>query len=75
MNNRITIKDIAAEVGVSAITVSKALNGKNQVSEKTRARIIETARRMDYRPNLNAKSLVRKEIHIACVYPKEQFEF
>ena len=75
MNNRITIKDIAAEVGVSAITVSKALNGKNQVSEKTRARIIETARRMDYRPNLNAKSLVRKEIHIACVYPKEPFEF
>ncbi len=75
MGNRVTIKDIAREVGVSAITVSKALNGMPQVSDKMRARIIETAKKMNYNPNLSAKSLVRKEIRIACVYPEEPYEF
>lgn len=72
---RVTIKDIAAEVGVSAITVSKALNGMPQVSDIMRAKIIETARAMDYKPNISARYLAKKELTIAFVYPEEPHEF
>lgn len=72
---RTTIKDIAKELGISANTVSKALNGKPQVSDKTRELIIETANKMDYTPNKTARALVRKEIRIAAVFPIEPHEF
>ena len=44
----VTIKKIAAELGISAATVSLALSGKAGVSEKTRLRIQEKAREMGY---------------------------
>ncbi|MFC4737357.1 LacI family DNA-binding transcriptional regulator [Bacillus daqingensis] len=53
-----TIKDIAKEAGVSVTTVSRALNGYSDVSEKTRKRIEETAERLNYSPNSLARSLV-----------------
>lgn len=43
--------------GVSASTVSKALNVSSEIPEETRARIEETARRLGYRPNAVAQSL------------------
>jgi len=54
---RPTLKDIAQEAGVSAMTVSKALNQKGGISEATRAQILAIAERMNYSPNLIAKSL------------------
>jgi len=72
---RTTIKDIAKQLGVSANTISKALNGKPQVSEKMRRLIVETAEKMEYSPNKSARALVRKEIRIAAVYPLEPHEF
>jgi len=56
----ITIKDIAKEAGVSYATVSRALNNKKDVSEKTRAEITRLAAEMGYRPNVIARSLVLK---------------
>ncbi|MCP4425696.1 MAG: LacI family transcriptional regulator [Chloroflexi bacterium] len=55
----ITIKDISKRLGISVSTVSKALNGYPDVSERTRERILEMARELDYHPNIAAQSLRR----------------
>lgn len=55
--SRVGIKDVAKEVGVSITTVSRALNGYTDVSEKTKKRILETVERLHYAPNINARSL------------------
>lgn len=56
-----TIKDIAKKAGVSASVVSRALNNKYGVSEKTRAKIIRIARELEYYPNVLARSLVTRK--------------
>ena len=53
------IKEIAAEAGVSKTTVSLALNGHKGVSDETRTRILEIARRMNYR--LPSERIVHQE--------------
>ena len=66
----ITIKDIAEKAGVSYATVSRALNNRPDVSEKTRMQIIELAQSMGYQPNAIARSLVkRKSEIIALIVP------
>lgn len=55
------IKDIAREAGVSPSTVSNVLNGKKNVGEKTRSRILALAEEMHYVPNEAGKSLKTKE--------------
>lgn len=55
--NASTIYDIAKIVGVSPATVSKALNGKGNLSEETRARILKVAKELDYAPNHAARYL------------------
>ncbi len=52
-----TLKDVAEKCGVSLMAVSKILNGKGGASKKTAELIIQTAREMNYTPNLVAKSL------------------
>ena len=56
-----TIKDIAKKAGVSASVVSRALNNKYGVNEKTRAKIIQIARELQYYPNALARSLVTRK--------------
>ncbi len=57
----IRMKDIANELFLSEATVSLALNGKRGVNEKTRKLVIETAERMGYMANSNARSLSKKK--------------
>lgn len=52
-----TIKEISEKANVSIATVSKVLNGKGSVNEKTRENILQVARQLNYRPNLNARYL------------------
>ncbi|WP_113719039.1 LacI family DNA-binding transcriptional regulator [Arthrobacter dokdonensis] len=54
---RATIADIAARAGVSAGAVSFALNNRPGVSASTRARILEIAREMHWRPHSAARAL------------------
>lgn len=54
----VTIKDIALRANVSVNTVSRALNDKPEISKETKARILEIANELGYRPNLIAKGLV-----------------
>ncbi|WEX08766.1 LacI family DNA-binding transcriptional regulator [Chelativorans sp. AA-79] len=55
--SRARIKDIAAALGVSPATVSRALSDSGLVAEPTRSRIREAARRLNYRPNVSARNL------------------
>jgi LacI family transcriptional regulator len=59
----VTIKDLAAELGLSITTISRALNGYSDVGEKTRKRVAEAAQQMGYRPNRNAQRLVTQKTH------------
>ena len=52
-----SIKDVAREVGMSTATVSRALRGLPRVSEETRTRVLEAARRLDYVASPHASSL------------------
>lgn len=58
-----TIKDIARQVGVSAATVSNALNGRVNVSDEMRAKILAVAEKMNYVPNINAKLMKLRNTH------------
>jgi LacI family transcriptional regulator len=62
----ISIKDIALEVGVSTTTVSFVLNGKareKRISEDLKERILQTAARLNYRPNQVARGLRTGQTH------------
>ncbi|SMD11436.1 transcriptional regulator, LacI family [Desulfocicer vacuolatum DSM 3385] len=59
--SRVTIKDIASKLGVSAATVSNALNGKAGVGKARRKNIMEIASQMGYQPNAFARNLVNQQ--------------
>jgi LacI family transcriptional regulator len=52
-----SIKEIAAQAGVSVPTVSKVLNNYSDVSENTKAKVREVANRLGYTPNMAARNL------------------
>ena len=56
----VTQKDIARKLGVSVMTVSKALTGHPDISAATRERVLGTAREMRYTVNVLARSLVQR---------------
>ena len=53
----VTMRDIAEKLGVSIVSVSKALTGKEGVSEELREKVKKEADRLGYRYNLGAKGL------------------
>jgi LacI family transcriptional regulator len=52
------MKDIAAELNVSVVTVSKVLRNHSDISAATRERVLRRMKELDYRPNLAARTLV-----------------
>ena len=52
-----TLKKISEYTGYSIATVSKVLNHQPGVGEKTKTAILSAAKKLDYRPNLNARNL------------------
>ena len=57
------IKKLAKKCGVSTMTVSRAF-GNHQISEDTRKTILSAAKKYNYRPNIVARSLVRRRSQI-----------
>jgi DNA-binding LacI/PurR family transcriptional regulator len=53
------IARLAQELGISTGTVSRALNGKQDVNEETRRKVLEAARRLGYAPNQAARALAQ----------------
>lgn len=54
----VTLADIARELGLSKMTVSRAINNDPLVNTKTRERVMEASRRLNYQPNHFARALV-----------------
>ncbi len=61
------IKDVAREVEMSTATVSRALRGLPGVSEETRSRVQETARRLGYVPSPSAAGLASGQTRTVAV--------
>jgi len=61
------MKDIAEDLGVSLMTVSKALRSHSDISEETRKRVLKRAQELDYRPNWIARSLVTRRTYMVGV--------
>lgn len=75
-HRNVTIKDLAAELGLSITTISRALNGYPDVGGDTRERVTRAADRMGYRPNRNAQRLVTRRTHnVAWVQPDNELKF
>ena len=70
------IKDIAQALGISIGTVDRALHERTGVSPKTKARVLQMAEQLGYKPNLAAQALkLNRRIEIAVVLPKQISHF
>lgn len=67
----VTILDVSKLAGVNASTVSRVLNGTARISESTKARVLQAVEKLNYRPNIVAKSLKEGSTNcIGIVIPK-----
>ncbi len=54
----VRMKDIAQDLGLSVVTISKVLRNHPDIAEETRERVMKRVSELDYQPNLLARSLV-----------------
>lgn len=71
----VTIKDIAKKAGFSVTTVSRALNGYDDVNIDTREKIIAVAQELGYYPNRIAQQLVTKKTNTFAVFTLDRETF
>jgi len=65
---RVTIKDIAKRVGVTPATVSMVINNSPKISQRTKEKVMQAIKEMNYHPNYIGRSLVKgKTNNIAVV--------
>jgi LacI family transcriptional regulator len=65
----VTIEDVARVAGVSAMTVSRVINNKENVRVETREFVLETIEQLKYTPNSAARNLAAGEAtHIGLLY-------
>ena len=65
-----SIYDVARESGVSVFTVSAVVNNKSHVGKSLRGRVEAAIRKLNYRPNLVARSLAKRQTHtIGMIVP------
>jgi len=66
----VTMKDIARDLHVSVVTVSKVIRNNPDISEETRQRVLKRIRELNYHPNLAARALVTgKTYSIGLIVP------
>jgi LacI family transcriptional regulator len=71
LERKVTLFDLAVALGVSTGTVHRALHDHRGVSPITKARVVQMAKSMGYRPNLAARYLSRREeLRISVNTPK-----
>jgi LacI family transcriptional regulator, galactose operon repressor len=70
---RATIRDVAARVGVSIGTASKALNGQGKLRAETRDRVAAAARELGFAPNVLARGLLAGRTYTVGVITTDSF--
>lgn len=71
MSNPVNIKRLAAELNLSISTVSRALHNSSEIGEKTKTRVVELAKKLNYQANHYAAGLRKKQSNtIAVVVPE-----
>lgn len=63
MINNPTIKDVAKEAEVSVATVSRVINGADNVNPKLSKKVLTAIQKLNYKPNLLARGLKNKSTH------------
>ena len=59
-----TMKDIARDLGVSVVTVSKVLRNHQDIGDETRKRVLQRVKELNYSPNLAARGLVTGKTYL-----------
>src|SRR5690349_18792492 len=60
----ITVIDVAKEAGVSRTTVSNVFSSKGNYSDETRDAVLSAAKKLGYKPNLAARSLITNQTRL-----------
>ncbi len=63
----LTLRDVSEASGVSEMTVSRVLRNRGDVSEATRTKVLETAKRLGYVPNQIAGALASSRVNLVAV--------
>ncbi len=61
-----TIREVARAASVGIGTISRVLNSSSQVSHETRARVLEAIRRLGFRPNAQARRILKRRSEMVC---------
>lgn len=70
-NRRLTVKELAKEIGVSVATLDRVLNNRGNVKPKTYQQVMDKIKELNYTPNKSASFLSRKtEYAMAIVFPE-----
>lgn len=69
---KVTIKEIAIDAGVSVSTVSRVISDSSKISESTKERVREAIKRLNYKPNIMARGLVKKKTAVLGVIMPEE---
>ena len=64
---RVTVRDVARDLGMSVATVSRAFHAEGTIATETRHQVLKRAGELGYRPNPFARSLITKRTHIAGI--------
>lgn len=74
MTKRITMQDVADKLGVSKVTVSRALTGKTDISDAMREKIVQAAKELGYLYNSKGKMLRDNQTYsIGIITPEKYF--
>lgn len=74
-SSKVTIKDIAKSLGISIATVSRALNGSPEIHPDTREKVLSVAKALHYKPNVQARNLLKRRNNMIGVVVPEFITF
>jgi LacI family transcriptional regulator len=70
---KITMQDVADKVGVSKVTVSKAIRGSTEISEVMRQRILEASQELGYKYTTEGRSLSESNSRSICIITADRY--